>query len=247
MFEAKLKNPMVLVNPIRAIYELVKDDVSIHLSDEGLVMRAMDPANVAMVIFKLKKEAFEKYELKNETYIGVNMDRLFRILKRSKSNVPLDIKVDDGKMTLVYGTKSVRRFTTPLLSLESGPRPEPSRKFTATFSRDSRELKMAIEDAEVISDAAIFVGKPDELQIVDKGDFGSVETTMKVGDTITKAEVEETARAKYSLEYLKKMMKGLKIGETVVLNLKTDFPMKMEFVGEDAELSFILAPRIDVE
>ena len=70
---------------------------------------------------------------------------------------------------------------------------------------------------------------------------------MKVGEAIIKADVEETARAKYSLEYLKKMMKGLKVGEAVTLNLKTDFPMKMEFVGKDAELSFILAPRIDVE
>ncbi|MBR9681516.1 MAG: proliferating cell nuclear antigen (pcna) [Candidatus Altiarchaeota archaeon] len=247
MFEARLKNPMVLVNPIRAIYELVKDDISIHLSDEGLIMRAMDPANVAMIIFKLKKSAFEKYELKSETYIGVNMERLFRILKRSKSNVPLDIKIEDGKMTLVYGTKSIRRFTTPLLSLESGPRPEPSLKFTANFEIDPRELKQAIEDSEIISDAVVFIANPDELMLVAQGDFGSVETIMKEGDGILKIDVEENAKSKYSLEYLKKMMKGLKVGGNAKLMLKTDFPMKLEFKGEEAELSFILAPRIDVE
>lgn len=247
MFKAKLKNPMVLVDPLRAIYELVKDDISIHLSDEGLVMRAMDPANVAMVIFKLEKAAFEKYELKNETYIGVNMDRLFRILKRSKSNIPLDIKVDEGKMTLTYGTKNVRKFTTPLLSLESGPRPEPSLKFSGKFEMDSKELKLAIEDAEVISDAVILVAKKENLTLIAQGDFGSVETTMNAEEGEIIIDVEENSRSKYSLEYLKKMMKGLKVSSRVKLKLKTDFPMKMEFLGENTELSFILAPRIDVE
>jgi len=238
---------MVLVNPIRAIYELVKDDVSIQLADDGLVIRAMDPANVAMVVFKLNKKAFDKYDLKNETYIGANMDRLFRILKRSKSNTPMDISVDDGKMTIVYGEKSVRRFTTPLLSLESGPRPEPKLDFTSVIEMDPDEIKQAIEDAEVISDSVVFISNAEGLRLISQGDFGSVETMFKVSEGVVKAEVREESRAKYSLEYLKKMVKGVRVGDRVKIQLKTDFPLKMEFKGEDVELSFILAPRIDVE
>ncbi|MDP3734180.1 MAG: hypothetical protein Q8R37_03040, partial [Nanoarchaeota archaeon] len=53
-------------------------------------------------------------------------------------------------------------------------------------------------------------------------------------------------KAKYSLEYLKKMVAGEKLSDTVSLRFNTDYPLKLEYkITDKLLLSFILAPRVD--
>ena len=247
MFEAKLSSPMVMVDPLRAAYELIKDEVAIEIKKEGMALRAMDPANVAMVSLSIAKSAFDSYEIDEERTIGVNMERLVQVLKRAKRNVIMGIKVDEGKLVISYMGKSVRRFVIPLLALESGPRPEPNLSFSVKAVLDSSVLKEAVEDASIVSDSMIFEARENELRLLAQGDLGEVETVMRKDEGLEEIEVSEEARAKYSLEYLKKMVKGAKISSLATLQFKTDYPLRLEFNEVDVKLAFILAPRIDVE
>jgi len=247
MFEAKLSSPLVVVEPLRAAYELVKDDVAVEINKEGISLRAMDPANVAMVSLKISKNAFDTYELDKETVIGVNMERLVQVLKRAKRNTIMGIKVEEGKLAISYIGAGVRRFSIPLLALESGPRPEPNLNFTVKAVVNSDALKEAIEDARVVSDSMIFEAREKELRMIAQGDLGEVETVMRKDEGLEEIEVQEEAKAKYSLEYLKKMIKGGRISSIATLQFKTDYPMRLEFNDVDVNLAFILAPRIDVE
>jgi hypothetical protein len=49
------------------------------------------------------------------------------------------------------------------------------------------------------------------------------------------------------LDYLKKIIKASRITEKAKLQLGTDYPMKIEFNGENASLSMVLAPRVSEE
>ncbi len=247
MFEAKLSNPMILVEPMRAAYELVKDDVAIEITRDGISLRAMDPANVAMVSLKISKSIFDSYEVDEGKIVGINMERFVQVLKRARRNSIMGIKIDEGKLVVTYMATGVRRFSIPLLSLESGPRPEPNLNFTVRAKIDPGALKEAIEDASIVSDSLIFEAREGEIRLIAQGDLGEVETIMRKEEGLMEVEVQDEARAKYSLEYLKKMIKGSKIGKEAVLNFKTDYPMKLEFVNESVSMAFILAPRIDVE
>ncbi len=249
MLEAKLSDPMIFVTPMRAAFELVKGDVVLKFDNEGLVMRAMDPANVAMVSMKLSNLAFDEYNLsKDEVVIGVNMERLIDVLKRADRKSILGLKVTEDRLIISYLGKSTRRFTLPLLSLEEGLRPEPNLSFTAKVAIDSDILKQAVEDAKVVSDALVLIAEPGVFKMVAQGDLGSAEVELKEGDEgLHKLEVEESAKAKYSIEYLKKMVKAVKISDVVTLNFKTDYPLKMTFKEPEIEFSYILAPRMDVD
>ena len=57
----------------------------------------------------------------------------------------------------------------------------------------------------------------------------------------------ENCKAKYSLEYLQKFMKGAKLCEKSILQFANDHPLKAKFKTEHMELSFILAPRVETE
>ena len=43
------------------------------------------------------------------------------------------------------------------------------------------------------------------------------------------------------------MIKGSKISDKVKLNLGTDYPMKLEFKGDNIALNMVLAPRVSEE
>jgi len=57
----------------------------------------------------------------------------------------------------------------------------------------------------------------------------------------------EDCKSRYSLEYLKKFMKGAKLCEKTSLNFANDHPLKIDFRTDQMELSFILAPRVETE
>ena len=53
-------------------------------------------------------------------------------------------------------------------------------------------------------------------------------------------------KAKYSIEYLKKMIQGSKLSPQVYIRFNTDYPLKLEFkVMDKLMMAFILAPRVD--
>ncbi len=53
-------------------------------------------------------------------------------------------------------------------------------------------------------------------------------------------------KAKYSIEYLKKMMNGAKLANKVGIYFNNDYPLKLEYKTVDkVMLSFILAPRVE--
>ena len=75
----ELQSPAMLTKAIEIISDLVTE-VRIKVNEFGMSITAMDPANVAMVNFKLPKSAFSKFELDSEV-LGINLDNLKRILK----------------------------------------------------------------------------------------------------------------------------------------------------------------------
>ncbi|MBR9679597.1 MAG: proliferating cell nuclear antigen (pcna) [Candidatus Altiarchaeota archaeon] len=247
MFGARLNDPSLLVNLIKAAYELVKDDVIIQFSKTGMLLRATDPANVAMIGITIDKSAFESYEIDEETSIGINMDKLYQVLRRVGRTDTMNLSISAGKLELEFAGRATRKFSIPLLALEGGPKQEPNLQFTAELIMESNLLKESVDDASVVSDAVVFVAKHDTMHLIAQGDLGETETILKKDKGLESIDVKGGARAKYSLEYLSKMMKGTKIGSLASIEFKTDYPLRLEFKDDNVQLVYVLAPRIDVD
>jgi hypothetical protein len=69
-----------------------------------------------------------------------------------------------------------------------------------------------------------------------------------VADNHTKIVVKDATkvRARYSIEYLKKMIQAAKLAEKVSIEFSKDYPLKLSFkVIDKLSLEFILAPRVE--
>ncbi|MCA1820004.1 MAG: DNA polymerase sliding clamp, partial [Halobacteriales archaeon] len=71
MFKAKVKSE-VLVTILNAVSTLV-DEAKIHVTPEGLNLKAVDPAHVAMVDLSIGKKAFVEYK-GSDMDMGVDLD-----------------------------------------------------------------------------------------------------------------------------------------------------------------------------
>lgn len=237
----KLDEPMMLSKVVELISELVTE-VRIKLNEFGMSINAIDPANVAMVGFKLPKSAFSQFEVSDEI-LGVNLDNLKRILKRCGTGSSLILEKKENNLNIQIHDRIKRVFSLGLIEVESEDKDMPNLEFSSVIEINSVDLVDSIEDCAVVADACSFVVQEGKFIIESKG-LNSAMSEFS-GD---EAKIEsEDCKSRYSLEYLQKFMKGAKLAEKSTLKFANDHPLNMVVKNDLMELSFILAPRVETE
>jgi len=238
---AKLNNPKLLSEVISIISELVTE-VKIRFDETGLSIIAVDPANVAMVSFKLPKEAFSEYESGKEV-LGINLDSLKAVLRRTKSGSSLIIQNEEGVLKLNILDKIKRSFAIALIEIESEDKKIPSLEFMSQIHINPPDFCDTIDDCLVVSDSCVFIAQPDKFTVEASG-LNSAKAEFS-GDEVKI--ISGNSKARYSLEYLQKFMKASKLANQIRINFSSDHPLKLEFKHDKLDLYFILAPRVENE
>tara|TARA_Y100000034_G_C6812247_1_gene365098 strand:+ start:303 stop:1034 length:732 start_codon:yes stop_codon:yes gene_type:complete len=239
----KLDNPKILSEIVNIISDLVLE-VRLKVSKEGLSILAIDPANVAMISFKLPNGAFSELEVEDNEVLGVSLDNLKAVLRRVKSGSVLIITKQENELKLQIKDKINREFSLTLIDIEGEEKEIPSLSFTSKIEMPSLDFAEAIEDSTVVADSCSFVSEADKFVIKAKGTLNSFKSEFSSDELNIQA---ESADSKYSLEYLQKMVKATKLTDKVIINFSSDYPLKLEFKTPLVELSFILAPRVESE
>lgn len=249
MFRATLSNPMLFVNSISTIAELIDEGV-FRLEKDGINFIAADRAMVAVVDFSISSSAFEKYEIDQNQNIGLNVTNFLSVLKRVSGNDKLSLSLQDNKLEVLIEGSSKRRFLVPLLDLSAEEVPPIDQlNFTAKLSLKPDVLQSGIDDAEIISDAVMFEASGSKFTMRSEGDVSKAELELEKGNTsLMDISADAEVKSRYPLEYLKKIIKAGKIADAVSLQFGQDYPMKLEFKsGDKAHLMFVIAPRVSDE
>jgi proliferating cell nuclear antigen len=224
------------------------DEVGINVTKDGMTLRAMDPAHVALVDFELKKGAFDEYEVDETLVLGIDLDRLNTILKRAGAEDKITLEVDSENNALRIRLKnaSTRTFNLPLIEVSEEELKVPDLEFPCVVEINSKIISEGIKDAEIVSDHVVLKIDENNLYIKARGDLGNVEIKAAKDEAIS-FDVKQDTRSMFSLEYLKDMIKASDIADTVKISLGDNIPVKMDFLSSDIKLSFLLAPRIESE
>ncbi|MEM4605705.1 MAG: hypothetical protein QW103_01555 [Candidatus Pacearchaeota archaeon] len=236
--KVRLKDPKKFIDAINIISELVVE-VKIKFSEEGISIDAVDPANVAMIIFKVPKESFSLYETENEE-ISINLEDLKRILKRAYNSNFIEFEQEDNSLKIYFEDSSKRIFNLSLIDNEIEQKKEPVLDFSSEGEISTQDFSQTIEDCYIVADSCAFISRESFFRIEAKGSLSSVKVDFSKNYKFT-----GEAKAKYSLEYLMKFIKAGKIAEKVKIMFSNNYPLKLIFAGENLGISFILAPRVD--
>lgn len=200
--------------------------------DDGLVLQARDPADVAMAELRLDTGAFETYAAAGQTF-GVALDRL-----RDAVGI-----VDDGSLEITRGERGRLDVATGAVEYTFAPlSPESVRavewiesETVASAVLEASDLRRAVRATDLVADHAAFVVGHETLSVTASGDTDDVSLQFDADDleSFDAGSVESpdagsvgsseatSIESLYSVDYLRDIVGAVPAG----------VPVSVEFVG----------------
>ncbi len=244
-FRATIQAPY-LKTALSSLRALV-DEARIRVTEDGLTVRAVDSANVAMDDLELKAAAFESFEASPGT-LGLNLDRLADSVRLASKDDLVQLFLDPGSGKLIVVVDGLRYSMACLDSRTIRTEPTlPEFDLPATVTVDRETLQRGVKAADLVADHVRFrmEASADALVIEAEGDTDAVTLELD-GDDIEVLAAGD-ASTLFSLDYCKKFVRTIPAGTPVTLELGEDFPLILsyELADGDGTITRMLAPRIE--
>ena len=254
-FTLKLENSRILKGIVETLASII-DETEFRVTPKEFTISAMDPSRICLLKLSIKKDDFDDYQCSKESKVGLNLDDLDKILKRSTANdsVEIDFNETDQKIKIKMqreGVTRTRTFSLALLDIDIEEIPMDNLlkiEYPSNWVIDPDFLVEAIKDAEIYSEILnINANEGQGLIFSSSGQIGEMEYDLNEDDLI-ESELKGSSSGAYSLTFLKAILKIASITEKLEISLKTDHPLKMNFdLLEGGKLSYFLAPRVEEE
>lgn len=218
-----------------------------HLNDDGLQIRAVDPANVAMVDAELSEDGFESCDGDGEL-IGLELERLQNVVGMADKGelVSLDVIPETRKLQVAVGNLEATIALIDPDSIRQEP-DIPELDLVGEFTLEGREINRAVKATDLVADhiAIGFDVDAGELRFEGEGDTDDVSIGLERGDLID-GHCAEDCRSLFSLDYLKDINKEIGANDEITLRIGDELPTKFDFgFAEGAgAVTYMLAPRV---
>ncbi|MCJ7517215.1 MAG: proliferating cell nuclear antigen (pcna) [Methanomassiliicoccales archaeon] len=249
MFKASVSDAKLWKSLLGAILTLI-EEADFNATPDGIRLRSMDPAHVAMVDFEWRKAAFDEYSCIDPTKIRVSLASMLKLLKRVGSDEVLEMLYDDKtrKLNLTLKGKMLRKFTMPTLDPAHEEVPTPKITFNSKTKLTTSTLRDIIEDAEAVSDSIRLEVTPEKFTAAAMTELSSATIEMEKGnENLLELEAKEPSKATYNLNYLSQIAKAAAAtAELVTVEFTTNMPIRLTFdIPQQGRLAYYLAPRIE--
>jgi len=231
------------------------DEAKVHLNEDGLQIKAVDPANVGMVDTTLSAETgssgFEAYHFSGGT-IGVNIGRLQDMISIADAGdlVHLSLNEETRKLHIEIGGFEGTMALIDPDSIRQEP-DLPDLELTAEVIFEGRWLSKAAKAADMVSDHVAFGAVPDTrtFYMDAEGDTDDVHWELSDEELIDGSTVDDDAHSLFSLDYVKDMTKPLPKDAEVTFEIGEEFPFdcRFELCEGAVDVRYMLAPRIQSE
>jgi proliferating cell nuclear antigen len=214
--------------------------------DDGLVLRARDPADVAMAELSLSVEAFEEYAAAERTF-GVALDRFGDA-----------VSVADGDVRLTLDDRGRFRVEASPVEYALAPiDPQAVRAVewidgtaAASVELDGRDLRRAVRAADLVADHATFDVDADAETFAVSASGDTDDVTLDFTDELGAFE-PGSVESMYAVDYLQRIVRTVPPDATVTLAfLEAAEPagrplaLRHEVVDGTGSARWLLAPRI---
>lgn len=226
------------------------DEAEFLIDEKGLSLKATDPSQISLVDFELPKKAFKKFEIKESTKLGVDLNYLNQIMSRAKASdsVEFSISEDKSKLSVVFSGKSRRTFSIPLLDIKTGELPLPKIDFDAEIKIKAEALNDSFKDANLISTHLILSVENDSFIIKANSSKGNMENIYtEKDDSVISLKAKTEVKSMFPLDYLSNTIKAASANTEVTVNLKSNAPVEISYSLGEGKIQYFLAPRIESE
>lgn len=243
MLNAEIKSE--ILKELVEIVETIVDEVKINVDEDGLSLKAVDPAHVAMVEMSLDKDAFESFE-GEDTELGLNLSKIDQFLKLSGSGDVVKINHDEEENRLIMEVDNITQ-KMPLLDTAGMTDPNvPDLDLPIQLQLEGKHLLRGVKASENISDHVSIMAGPEGFEIFSEEDEDMVRLSLTKED-LDNFEANEEVQSLFALDYFSNMVKCVGKDTSIDMAIGGDYPIKMrfEFADGDGKVTYLLAPRIE--
>ncbi|MCK9322418.1 MAG: DNA polymerase sliding clamp [Candidatus Methanomethylophilaceae archaeon] len=243
MFKAEIKSETL--KGLVSIISTLIDEVKFTVNSDGMSLKAVDPAHVAMIELNIGAKAFESYSA-TETEIGVDLDKVKSVIKLAGPGETIIMEQDEGQGRLVFKIGNItRRMNLIDTSCMNDPK-VPQLTLSANIGILVDQLQKGIRAAESISDHIALKADSEGFELSCEGDtdFASLRVEKAALESL---KADSKVCSLYPLEYFSNLIKAIPSGTIVNIELDDDYPVKLVFklANGESTVSYFLAPRIE--
>ena len=250
MFKAEIRADTLkgLVNVISTLI----DEVKFTITPEGMTLKAVDPAHVAMIELNIEAGAFESYSA-DQTEIGLDLDKVKDVLKLSSSGDIISMEQDENYGRLIFKVGNITR-RMHLVDTSSMNDPKvPDLNVSAHIEVPVSELQRGIKASENISDHIALTTCEDYFELACEGDTDSVNLRLDRSQLLGFEVAGDSPNGRYCslfpLDYFSNLIKAVPSDVPVRIDMDNDYPVMINFALADGKgaVKYLLAPRIESE
>lgn len=224
--------------------DLLVEEITITLDNEGLSFKTMDPCHVALIDLALPNSMFEKYEVNDKINLGIRTKEVLNLVKEFNKNDSINMSVKDD--SLILENKELSYSVRLIESVEIN-QPLPKIPYDSIVTLNGNDIKKYLNKLNVISEYMTISTDNNHFNLETKGDPGVCKISLEKGqqeliDLIVKQESIST----YSLEYLMPYFKAMTTNYNHQLEFSSSNPIRVNSkVFNVGRVHFYLAPRVE--
>jgi proliferating cell nuclear antigen len=214
----------------------------LYFGENGIRAVAVDGANVAMVIAEIPRESMEAYSVDVPKAVGVDFERVNKILKAVGSE-SVEIAVRDSFTVRGKGMEYSIALIDPS-ALRKEPN-EPNLNFAVKVAMGARDFRNAVLAVDKIARDVILRADSNGFYVEGKGDTDRISIAFGAKDLLEFTPAE--ARSMYDLEYVKSFCRISGAGDLLTLQFGSKYPARFSFrlCADKVKVDYILAPKIE--
>jgi len=248
------------------------EDIIFRIAENQLFFSIMSRDNTSLIVIKIPKTIFQKYDFKSEEDIKVSSQLIKQIFSKVvkddvvyislgeffdlekteniDTNNPIMQKHSQMQITL-SSTKYKKTYQIPLINIteeEQIKSKEPELKHDISVTTNNKELLEMLDSLifttiKSYGDTITLTADGSKIDLKEETKYGKSILTLKDFD---KQGLKQKVSVKLSYNLLKPLItfQG-NLCETSIYNFKDSYPLKVSGKSEDIETYFILAPRVD--
>ncbi|MCR4369120.1 MAG: proliferating cell nuclear antigen (pcna) [archaeon] len=224
------------------------DEAEFVIDENGLGLKATDPSQISLVDFRLPKKGFSKFDAKEATKIGLDLNYLSQVVSRAKSSDKIELLIsgDNSTLKIIFVGKSKRSFDIPLLDISTSDLPLPRIDFESEVKVRADALSDSFKDANLISTHITLSIEDDYFKVRASSSKGKLENVYGAKDEgVIALKATEPTSAMFPLDYMVSIIKAASSDTEVTLKLKTNAPVEVQYSVGEGRFTYFLAPRIE--
>lgn len=243
---------------LKSLFDTLKDlleDVSLEFDHDGMRLVSTDSTHIVMIHLKLESSSFEEFFCPQPLSVGVNVPRLYKLIKSVSNSDNLTMFVDAKDIASLgihvenAEKRSSTNFKIGMMDIPPNHIELPPIEFDSRMTLPSSDMQKIVRDMASIADRVEITNTRDRLELSCRGDFCSQETLLEESNTFTSQVSSDSAmiiQGVFSLSHLAIFCKCSALCPTVEINLKNDYPIVFRYsVAALGDLKLCLSPMCD--